>query len=104
MDLPIISSGEQTASALIYTVPTSPKGVQCYLRAIKVVTNGTANGKAIIYDNTSAAGKVVDETTAVGTSHWGGRTWENPGCIIENGIYVVLSGSGASFFVEYSLR
>lgn len=96
---PSILSGEQIASALIYTVVP---GTTCNIRTIKVVTNGAANATAIVYDSTTAAGKVIDETTVIGSNYWGGRAWIQGGRI-ENGIYVVLSGAGASYFVEYYL-
>jgi hypothetical protein len=97
---PSILSGEKTSSALIYTVV---RGTKCYIKAIKVVTDGTNAGKAIVYDGTDATGTVIDETTVIGTNHWGGRTWPDGG-IINTGIYVAISGSGASYFVEYFLR
>ena len=96
---PSILSGEQTASGLIYTVVP---GTTCNIRTVKVVTDGTNNGKIIVYDSTTAAGKVIDETTVIGSNHWGGRAWIQGG-EIANGIYVVVSGTGASYFVEYYL-
>jgi len=97
---PSILPGEKTASALIYTKVT---GTTCLIKTIKVVTDGTNNAKAIVYDGTDATGTVIDETTIVGADHWGGRTWPDGG-IITTGIYVAISGTGASYFVEYELK
>ena len=96
---PSILSGEKTSSALIYTKVT---GTTCLIKAVKVVTNGTDDEKIIVYDGTDATGTVIDETTATGSDHWGGRTWPDGG-IINTGIYIALSGTGASYFVEYEL-
>jgi len=96
---PSILSGEKTASALIYTVVP---GTTCVIRTIKVVTDGTNNAKVIVYDSLTATGKVIDETQVIGSNHWGGRAWIDGG-IISTGIYVDVSGTGASYFVEYYL-
>lgn len=98
---PCKSSGERTASALIYTVPGS--GTECYLTAVKVITDGTNNAKVIIDDSLAGTGTVIDETTVVGGDHWGGRTWPYP-LKITTGIYVTVSGTGGSYIVEYILR
>ena len=98
---PSVSSGEQTISKVIYTVPS--RGVKCYLAAVKVITNGTDNAKVIIDDSTDGTGTVKDETTVVGGDHWGGRTWPYP-VRMTTGIYVTVSGTGASYIVEYILR
>jgi len=89
-----ITSGEQTADGLIFTG-------QANITAIQVVTDGTNDAKIIIYDNTSAAGRVVFECTVTGASHYGGRVFVPP-IELYDGIYADISGTGASYFVEYA--
>jgi len=99
--IPSISSGEQAASALIYTVPA--KGVKCYLSAVEVITDGTNNATLIVYDNTAGSGTVLLEIRVTGTDHYGGRSWTFP-VRVDNGIYGAVTGTGASFIIEYILR
>jgi len=88
------TSGEQTSDAAIVASG-------CYLSAIWAITDGTNNAKVIIYDNASAAsGTVVGELTIVGASHFGGRDWLYP-IVMRNGIYVDVTGTGASYIIEY---
>ena len=87
------SSGEKTASGIVL----NGAGWIC---GIEVVTDGTNAAKVIVYDKTSAAGTVICEITAVGTDHYGGRLWILP-CRVYNGIYVAVTGDGASYSVEY---
>jgi len=87
------SSGEQTADALIYTG-------KCVVTLIKVITDGTNDAKIVVYDNTSGAGKVVDEVTATGPDNYGGRAMYFP-ILMEKGIYVDVTGTGASYLIEY---
>lgn len=87
------SSGEQTASAQIYSG-------ECYVSKIWVITDGTNDAKVIIYDSKTGSGKVVGEITVNGGSQFGGVA--NPYPVHHNnGIYVTVSGSGASYIVEY---
>ena len=89
-----ISSGEQTADAAIYSGSAD-------ITAIQVCTDGINDGKVIIYDNTTDSGKVVFEATVTGASHYGGRVFVPP-IEVSNGIYVDVTGTGASYFVEYA--
>lgn len=86
-------SGEQTANAIILNGGG-------YICGIQVVTDGTNNAKVIIYDNTAGSGTVICELTVVGTDHYGGRLWVPP-ARVDNGIYVAVSGTGASYFMDY---
>ena len=91
------SSGEKTATAIVYDG-------ECFLTAVEVITDGTNDGKVIVYDALSTDGKVVFEATIIGTVHYGGRVFI-PKVHMQTGIYVVLSGTGApSFIVEYTRR
>jgi hypothetical protein len=90
-----ISSGEKTSDTIIHTGA-------CRLTGIQIITDGTNDATVILYDNTSAAGKVLFQGTVEGGAaiHYGGRNWTFPvSCNI--GIYLDLTGTGASAIVEY---
>ena len=87
-------SGEQTADATIYTG-------KCWITGLHIITDGTNNAKVIIYDNTAASGTVRWEQTVIGGDHYGGRTWTFPKRF-DTGITVDVSGTGASYIVEYT--
>ena len=91
-----ISSGEQTADAQIATG-------NGFLTAVQVITDGTNDAKIIIYDNTAASGKVLNEFTINGGSHFGGREPLFPP-EFHNGLRVDVSGTGASYILEYIPR
>ncbi len=86
-----VTSGEQTASALIITGP-------CFLSGIQVVAEG-ADAKIVVQDGVTAAGTVKCEMTIVNANKYGGRNWTAP-IKFTTGIYVTLTGADASYFVE----
>jgi len=89
-----LGSGEKTASAAILTKSG-------WITALEVITDGTNDAKVILYDNASAgSGPVIWECTAAGADNYGGRTWDFPRWC-GHGIYATLSGTGASYIVEY---
>lgn len=91
------SSGEQTADAIILAGGG-------YITAVHIITDGSNNAKVILYDNASAAsGKVIFEATITGTNHFGGRQFIPP-VEVYNGTYADVSGTGASYIVEYVAR
>ena len=90
---PSFGPGEQTVDKLIYTG-------SCYITGILIITNGTDDAKVILYDNTSASGDVRWEQTVIGGDNYGGRSWTYPKKFY-NGIYVDVSGTGASYIIEY---
>lgn len=80
---------EYTATGLISGGPTT-------LKYVKVITDGTNDAKAILHNNTSAAGDVVDETTVVGANNYGGQNINPPrGIRCSIGLYLTLTGTGA---------
>ena len=90
------SSGEKTADAVIFAAP-------CILTAIEIIGDGTNDCQAMLYDNASAAsGTKVYEGKVEGTAlaHYGGRNWTVP-IRCYNGLYLDLTGTGASAIVEY---
>ena len=92
-----VSSGEQTADAAIYADAA-------WLTGIWVITDGTNDAKVIVYDNASAAsGTVIGEITITGSGNFGGRDFPFP-VKMYNGIYVDVTGTGASYIIEYTVR
>ena len=88
-----ISSGEQAgATTVVITGPAAMSGLQ-------VCTDGINAAKVIIDDSVDGTGTVKCEMTVVGANHYGGRNWTRP-IEFTAGIYVTLSGSGGSYFVE----
>jgi len=86
---------EFTSSQLLSGGPTC-------LRYVKVITDGTNDAKAILYDNTSGSGTVVDETTAAAGNNYGGGNVNPPdGIRCVNGLYLTLTGTGASAIVVW---
>ena len=95
-----MSRGEQT-TALNPTVQHDT-GISA-LAGILIMTDGSNDAKVIIYDGTSTAGTVKYETTVKGADHYGGRIWTFP-LMMNAGIYVVVSGTGGSYILEYIER
>ena len=87
------SSYKRTANALLYTGP-------CGITGVKINTDGNNNAVLTIYDNTSASGDIVEEFTIPAANMYGGRNWVTP-VKCENGIYAVISGTNAAYFIEY---
>ena len=91
------SSGEKTADAAIYAD-------NCVMTSVHIITDGTNNAKVILYDNASAAsGTVLFEMTVIGGDNYGSKSWVFPVEFI-NGIYADVSGTGASYIIEYIPR
>jgi len=88
------SSGEQTSDAAIL----SEHG---YICGLLVITDGTNDAKVVIYDNTAGSGTVKWEQTVIGGDNYGGRAWARP-VEFNIGIYVDVTGTGASYIVEYT--
>lgn len=88
-----ISSGEQANSAII-------NANACYLSGVMAITDGTNDAKVILYDGLDANGTVKGEFTVIGNQHFGGRDWARP-VHCANGIYANISGTGATYIVEY---
>ena len=93
-DTVVTSTDLLTSSAAVFTG-------KCYLRSVGVFTDGTNAATVTVYDNTSGAGKkVAGPYTIAGSSYFGGETMPPTPCA--NGIYVVISGTGAGARVRYS--
>ncbi len=89
------STGQITTSQVIVSRP----GLLC---SFSVFTDGTNQANATLYDNTSASGKVMWPAKVAGATLYGGRNWPTNGFAeFENGLYLSISGTGASAIVEY---
>ena len=88
------SSGEQTADSAIYAKP-------CAIAGVTIITSGSSDAKLILYDNASAAsGTVRYERTVISTNHGNHDNFSFPAeCF--NGVYADITGTGASYVVEY---
>lgn len=91
------SSGEQTASAAIYAG-------SCALTGIHLIGDGTNDPKVILNDHATAASGTVKAEVSDDVSVSGQVTkylsFSNP-VIFQNGIYATVSGTGASYIIEY---
>ena len=87
---------EYTATGLI-------SGGPCRLKYVKVITNGTNDAKAVLQNGLTATGEVVDETTVVGANNYGGGNVNPPdGVRCDTGLYLTLTGTGASVIIGTS--
>ena len=83
-----------TADTLVYTG-------NCVLYGIWMETDGTNVATLSVYDNTSAAGKMVRKVVVPGADYFGG--FDAPaGILCANGIYADIAGTGAAAWVSYS--
>lgn len=88
-----ISSGVLSADTLIFTGKNR-------INALTVLTDGTNAATVEIYDNTSATGTKRVVGKCVGTGLINHIIFENP-VLFENGIYVDITGTGATCIVFF---
>jgi len=95
--LPLLftSSGQQNASALIYTGPV-------LLGVCRVNTNGAADALLIVYDGLDNTGKIVERYPVSGTADYGGISFGIGGGKMETGIYCEITGAGALYYIWYA--
>lgn len=86
-----VSTGELTSSKKIL----STSGL---LTSILVITDGTNAATVILYDG--QGGKMLGKWGVAGATLYGGRNWIVP-VQFDNGLYISISGTGASAIVEY---
>lgn len=91
------SSGEITSSEQVYTS-------ESYVTALIIYTDGTNNATVALYDTADADTTndplIWASSIVAGTDGYGGRTWTFP-VRAANGLYLTISGTGASAIVEY---
>jgi hypothetical protein len=88
-----LSSGEKTSDTTILTGAG-------WITGIQLITDGTNDATALLYDNTASSGKKVYEGKVVGANNYGGRNWVFP-IKVSIGIRLDISGTGASAIIEY---
>lgn len=91
---PCQATDKLTTSTLVFT------GRQMF-RGVSINTDGTNAGTVVIYDNTSAAGKIIGTFSCVGASLHKDIIFNEP-VRVYNGIYAALSGTGATCNVYFS--
>lgn len=73
---------------------------KCTLNSIQVVTDGTNTATVTVYDNTAASGTIVALVKILGANLFGGCDFSNA-LKCENGITVVVAGTGATAYVGF---
>lgn len=91
---PCQATDKLTTSTLVMT------GRQ-FFRGINLNTDGTNAATAIVYDNTSAAGKIIGTFGCPGAT-LSKMEFLNEPVRVYNGIYVAVSGTGATCNVYFS--
>lgn len=72
----------------------------CWITAVQVVTNGSNDATITVYDGTSTSGGMIGTYYVPGALYGDRVVWTFPRRVV-NGIYVNVSGTGASAVVEY---
>ena len=70
------------------------------LNSIQVSTDGVNNATCTVFDNTAASGKVLAILTVLGANLNGGRSFDNA-LRAENGLTVVVAGTGATAYISF---
>ena len=87
----IISSGPISASETLL-------GINGQLYGLQVLTDGTNDAEAVVYDETSATGLELWRQPVTGADKIGGFLLSIPGGIKFNtGLHITISGTGAKF-------
>lgn len=94
MSHPVDTSGLKTTSAVICNMPGK-------VVALTVLTDGTNDATAIVYDNaTTNSGTVLAKLIVAGESR-SGSLLVDCGILANRGIYLAVSGTGAEAIVHY---
>lgn len=93
---PAACSGQKSSSELILT----GRGL---LASILLLTDGSNDATLTVYDNTAASGKIVRKFKVLASEEFGGTILPYP-IYMENGIYVAVSGTGATYIIDYINR
>jgi hypothetical protein len=91
---------EVTESSGLLTSDTAVMPKAGILVALVVITDGTNNATAIVYDNAStASGTVLAKVVVTGSDNMGGELKIN--AIARNGLFLDISGTGAEAIVRF---
>ena len=91
--VPSRSSGKLTSSQVLL----QQKG---FVSNLLIRTDGSNAATITFYDGLNDRGRIICDVAVAGASLFGGMGWEHP-LICENGLYVGVSGTGASCYVYY---
>jgi len=87
------------------TTSTQIRTVSGTLTSIEVITDGANDATVIAYDVAAAgdiaAGNKLVELKVLAASNFGGRDWAYP-VSFGAGLYITVSGTGASFIAEWT--
>lgn len=72
----------------------------CWITGLQVVTNGSNDATITVYDGTSTSGKMIGTYYVPGALYGDRAVWTFPRRA-DGGIYVTVSGTGASAVIEY---
>jgi hypothetical protein len=92
-ELMATSSGEKTSDAQIRTGKAA-------ITSVMLITDGTNAATITIHDGTSNAAKKIGEFKCDGSDYYAGWVWDVP-VYMGTGIYVDVTGTGASYIIEY---
>ena len=91
---PVKSTGRMLYSALIFSG-------RIYIRGCVIETDGSNDAVVTVYDSTNGTGKIFKKITVPGSDFYGGFVLPYP-ALMENGIYVTITGSGTgAYWVDY---
>jgi hypothetical protein len=91
------SSGLKTSDSSVVTDP-------CLFYGVEIITNGSSDATAIIYDSgTGASGTVVFKGKIAAANNFGGVMY-NPPVEMFNGIYLDLDGTSAAVIIYWKNR
>lgn len=101
MAFPVMAFDGAQGSAEITSDGAAVTGSNVYLTALTTITNGSADATCLLYDSaTAASGTVVAKDWVPGALISNRLVWTYPRKVV-SGIYVDITGSGASCIVEY---
>jgi hypothetical protein len=90
------SSGEKTEDTQVMT------GIGA-ITSVQLITDGTNAATLTVHDGTSNADKKLGEYKCDGSSYYCGWTWNFP-AQVGTGIYCDVTGTGASYIIDYIKR
>jgi hypothetical protein len=96
-----IQAAEFAYSSGILNASGTVVGVPVLLTDLAVYTNGSADATVILYDNTAASGTVIGKCVVAGAAVNGGLFIPIP-VKTYNGIYMSITGTGASAIVYWT--
>ena len=73
---------------------------QISLRGCFILTNGTDDVTLTIYDATNTSGRIIRQITIAGSDYYGGFALPYS-ILMQRGIYATVSGTGASYWIDY---